>query len=197
MQAPEELKSIGCNSPHLAVVLGRLAPRWPTLEAAFEYAIARGGREECDFVREPDVSFNPRAARIPLILINDAQCREERVLAAATLATAAPDTSLEGVFDDELIALATLSHRPPQALLSSQPEGAASLIASALHLDRARHYHLAPGVSAERWEEFLALTEDHIQLAERCSRPLHILLSAWCERARRGRITRSKREGER
>ena len=81
---------IASYSPHLLGALERLPSpvNLPLLDEAFGWAMQVGGEKELDFTRDPEVSFNPRPARIPLILIKDASRFGTDLLAASILSTA-------------------------------------------------------------------------------------------------------------
>ncbi len=82
-------KLIRKHSPNLAGVVERLfdAKDLETIEVAFIKAIEQGGLEELDFTRESGVSYNPRPARIALILLNDAHIRDVEVITDAISGT--------------------------------------------------------------------------------------------------------------
>jgi hypothetical protein len=76
-------------SPHLNGVLNRSfdeAGR-QTIETCFNYSVSKSGTQELDFVREEGVSFNPRQARIGLLLINEADGLVADDIAAGILAS--------------------------------------------------------------------------------------------------------------
>jgi hypothetical protein len=75
------------KSPHLILTLDQLAKAGELDESlvtsiveAFNLAISFEGATEVGFSRDSEQSFNPRTARILLILLNDAKVREEEVL---------------------------------------------------------------------------------------------------------------------
>lgn len=79
-----------CSSPHLAMVLDQLAKAGEldellaeNLLMSFEAAVSRNGKVEIGFSREEGQSFNPRTARILLILLQDAGVRDENLLVLA------------------------------------------------------------------------------------------------------------------
>lgn len=190
MAPGQELNTIRIHSPHLSVVLERRSNSWHVLSESFRVAMEQGGRLEPDFEREAEASFNPRPARIALILLNDARVEDEQVLAAAVLAAAAmndPGLACASALPQEVSMLARAALQSPSGLLVGG-NTSASLIACAVHLDRARHRHLSKDSPAE-WHAFLTQTAEYVQLAESCSPPLHILLAAWLERASRARRT--------
>lgn len=66
------------ESPHLRNVLSRKFTQIPLeLDHAFSLAKEFGGNEELDFIREEGVSFNPRSARIVLILLQADETMQE------------------------------------------------------------------------------------------------------------------------
>jgi len=186
------------KSPHLAGVLHRLKQQKPhldidSLDEVFDYAIRNGGLEELDFCRDPEVSFNPRPARIALILVQDAGVSSTEVIAAGILASVWPsDNGAEELRESIALPVAELSresHCNPLELIerSSKNEvNFASIIATSLWLDRARHFHLSEKKNqALDAKEFLEQTESYIKLAESCSERLHTLLSSWFQRVER------------
>ena len=121
------------SSPHLAMVLDQLAKAGELDELArdkilvsFETAVSRNGKVEIGFSREEGQSFNPRAARILLILLQDAKIRDENLLLLAA----------------------------NQAGLGEEYQGYLDLaepviVSAAFLLDRLRHLHLEPQPSPE------------------------------------------------
>lgn len=183
-----ELPNISRHSPNLAGALRRAEVKdAQMLDQAFGFALEHGGLTELDFEREEDVSFNPRPARVALILLRDAHIKESEVLTAAMLATAHADLthfrSTLTAIPGRVCELAILAQAEPE-ILEEKASASAGKIAAALHLDRARHRHLARDPEKLlRWEEFIQLTEQFAALADRVSPELAVLLSAWHRRA--------------
>lgn len=121
------------SSPHLAVVLDQLAKLGQMdrlvvekVILSYEEAVARSGKVEIGFTREQGQSFNPRAARILLILLQDAQIRDENLL---ILAANQAGRGLEY--------RAYLEVEKPV------------IVSAAFLLDRLRHLHLEPVANPE------------------------------------------------
>jgi len=186
-----EFPNIAKFSPHLNGMLRRSGVRevdW--IDRAFAFSMDNGGWLELDFDREPGVSFNPRPARIGLILLNDAKVTDGVALTAGVLATAHADLELIRETLPELppsiAELAILAQAEPEQLEAMEDE-AAGTIAATLHLDRARHRHLVRDPEKLlQWEEFLHITDRYTALAERVCPRVAILLTAWYRRANPG-----------
>ena len=137
----------------------------PVVDAAFDFSIQHGGRTELDFFREPGVSYNPRPARVGLILLKVAGIKDSAILAAAMLATV-PEMLAEAreLFSEEVYGPAISAQLPPVELFGIHLDerqraeiGYAGSISVALWLDRARHLHLSSPVVAI-WRNFLEQT---------------------------------------
>lgn len=155
------------------------------VEHATLFALENGALTELDFERQPEVSFNPRPARIVLILLNDAGVRDSKTLAAAALATLEEPclNAAQTLFNQALCKLALSANLPPQQLLKENFEPSVALIALALWLDRARHLHLSPSIKdASFRNDFVDQTRLYIQLANKTSSALELLLEAWLKR---------------
>lgn len=90
---------IHIHSQHLAKTLQRLGDldesAW--LNEAFALVISSGALWERDFVRPHSASYNPRPARVALILIHDALEKRPEVLAAGMLCSLGSELfSIEG-----------------------------------------------------------------------------------------------------
>jgi len=114
------------SSPHLALVLDQLAKSGNLEESVvkdilgdFEQAINKDGAVEIGFTREVGQSFNPRAARILLILLKDARIRDVELLSLA-----ANRAGIGGNYDSYV--------RLEEPLV----------VTAAFLLDRLRHLHL-------------------------------------------------------
>ena len=141
------------------------------------------------FLVNPGVSYNPRPARIALILLKDVGVSDTTVIASAMLASVVKRDKLKRLETNlpcEVVELAVLAktENPTCAKTSSDKMlNAASLIAMATHLDRARQLHRAKRerrLSVER--EILEKTESYSKLASKLSPRLEVLLCAWKRR---------------
>ena len=208
---PTALNHLATRSPHLFGVTERIWPKdtgaLAIIALAFHWIIEREGESELDFEREPGVSFNPRPARVGLILINDAKVESAAQVASGILATAtAGDTittlsahAATELFPRNILELAQLAQLPTSALLDPLPAEAmpalaapAATIACAIFLDRARQLHRMTAESRiSTWEECFQISGNYLSLAERHSPPLYTLLKAW-ERRFRDRLQRQK-----
>lgn len=171
------------------------------VDSAFEFSLGFGGERELDFNRAPGVSFNPRPARIALILLNDAGLNDASTVAAAIVATAFDVVDSRYVarnaFPADVCHLAEMSTLNP-GFLRSRIEGdisrgsnsddvqenrAAGLICLSHRLDRCRHLHLMENTSErwvlQLWQEFLAEQREYIALAALISEPLREILQHW------------------
>jgi len=184
-----ELPNISKYSPHLAGVLKRAGmTQLMGLDEAFAFALEHGAWMELDFEREEGVPYNPRPARVALILINDAKTKDLSALTAGVLATAHPDLNLLreklSVLPSAVTELAILALSEPE-LLIEQRAPHAGIVACALHLDRARHRHLVRDPEKLlQWKSFVETTERYQALADKVSPELGLLLAAWLRRAR-------------
>lgn len=201
------------NSPHLRSVAERLRPRpdIALLDRVLNFTLANGGWEEVHFLRDPDTSYNPRPARVALILAIDAKRRSTAELAAAMLAAighgATENCSVrshseycplflpeqESLFA-ECDSLLTIAELQPQLLLAriestngANPEAdeilAGATIACAARLDLVRHFHQADAETRKSLEEsIVSETKDYLQIARHCSIPLANLLNHWLMR---------------
>lgn len=184
---------IAHSSPHFAAVVKRVFPdkdSFGMIERAFDWAMNWGGKYELDFERRPDASYNPRPARVGLILINDAAVLEAQIIAAGLLATVLEGRTMDlsnAAFDrllgHHIIHIAQLAVQSPQCLFDnpSTDYQQASLICLALRLDRLRHLHQAI-TKKHQWPNFVKDTEPFIELAAKRSAALQTLLTAWRER---------------
>ena len=180
-------------SPHLHSVAQRVFRDEPAalgiVELSFAHAVSYGGLAELDFEREDGVSFNPRPARVALILLSNAQVTDGEVVAAGILASSSPLEALKDLeVSERARVLAHAAHALPDEIaeLDLTIRAEVAVVALSLWLDRVRHLHQSPTAS-ERWDAMLALTDRYIHLASQTSAPLHTLLIAWRERAAHGR----------
>lgn len=146
-------------SPHLASVVTRLfdAQALEQIAPIFHWCIEQGGLDELDFGREEGASYNPRPARVALILINDAASRDLTSVGAAIIAAGLEGSAFEpdgSQFQQLAEARAELAARPLAELvkLSDEDICEAGTIACCLWLDRARHLHLSQGQDRALWE---------------------------------------------
>ena len=154
-------------SPHLYGVASRtLDEPIDKIGEALETAMKNAGAKEFDFEREEGVNYNPRPARVALILIKDAKVRSIKAIAAGILASVELPFEVESKEEKDIIAVANW-------------------------LDRARHLHLAEKGKIQEDSvldfqlEFLKETEEYLKLAKNCSKELFILLDAWKSRFER------------
>jgi hypothetical protein len=128
-------------SPHLEIVLKRhfRPEQLSDFKVILDFVAKNGGVKELHFERKEGVSFNPRFARVALILMQDAKCLDLNVLGAAVLACAESSNSdfdpvIESVADETRDKFLT-----PLEFVNSD----SILIGAALALDYARHLHLS------------------------------------------------------
>jgi len=89
------------ESPHLRNVLSRKFTQIPLeLDQAFNIAKDLGGNQELDFKREEGVSFNPRSARIVLILLEGNEAVETELIKNALLSSCIKEDS---TFPDDVV----------------------------------------------------------------------------------------------
>lgn len=128
-------------SPHLEIVLKRhfRLEELSGLKTILDFVAQNGGVKELDFERKEGVSFNPRFARVALILMQDAKCLDLNVLGAAVIACA---ESSDVDLDPEIVCVANETRDKflaPLEFVNSD----SILIGAALALDYARHLHLS------------------------------------------------------
>lgn len=178
------------SSPHLYHVLRRLFPAnlLPLFEHVFDFSCSNGGSLEVDFSRPDAASYNPRLARIPLIMLKEASVFDPAPIAASILATAEEPLkcfpSLDcGALSQEVRALVQsvpskaeniidISHRIFTKDVSDQ-EKLPIIIALSLWLDRFRHFHQAtPNHISSNKREILNAANSCNLIAERLDSPL-------------------------
>ncbi len=182
------------KSPHLFGVLGRTVDSHGVqlVSQAFEVSILHGGESELDIERREGVSFNPHPGRVGLILINDFQERSPEVIACGVLRTAKRplEVSVQKLFGEKVSHLLALSKLPAQELLANIEQSdyrSAAKVALALFLDRTRHLHQVEGYGKEGVRgEIFSQADCYIQVAERVSPAVSLLLQRWKQRAERG-----------
>ena len=120
-------------SPHLQLVLDQLADSGSlsvedkfVIEEFFIQSIQRSGREEIGFIRDLEQSYNPRVARVILILLKDAEVYKKDLLL-------------------EAITLAGEGNNYNGYLTASEP----LVISGVFLLDRLRHLHLESDVDPD------------------------------------------------
>jgi len=198
--------TISNKSPNLSGALRRFHTKGvrfdiATLDDVFDFAIRNGGLEELDYIRDPEVSFNPRPARIAMIVLQSAKLNSQEAVEAALLSSVWPsDKEIENPpesLSENVLEIAARARLPPLTLIGSAKKEAsnAEILACCLWLDRARHYHLAE-MSRDMLclDRFLQTTESYIELAQEVSAPLHTLLLMWLNRV--GTQLRRKRRGK-
>lgn len=154
------------NSPHLALTLDQLVksgeldePAAAKILMSFETALSQSAGLEIGFCREVGQSFNPRPARVLLILLKDAQVREANMLLQASQR-------------------AGLGENYPGYLNLEEP----LVVSAAFLLDRLRHLHL------EKNENFKEIYDACLKAGELLSREfpqLSILLEKGVVRMKR------------
>lgn len=175
------------DSPHLDGLLNRLMKKgslkhrdYQLIDRAFAISMQHSGKEEIDFIREDGVSFNPRPARAALILIKDAK-ETSAVSIAAIVIASVYETTEDLEFDSAVLDLVKESLKDTTKIQSKS----AALIACSLWLDRARHLHQIAEENREKvWPSFLEMHKNYLELANKHSSSLHILLDAWERRFR-------------
>lgn len=154
------------------------------LASAFRVALRFGGMNELDFVRSPEVNFNPRPARVAYILYNQCEVRSAPVLAAGVLAAVNENPS--SVFESEKLPSAILQLREnalqaPEALYTADSD--AQCIGVAVFLDRARHIHLSPKFSDDEFRlGFIAQMRRFHELSQHAKLPLEPYCAAWLKK---------------
>lgn len=184
------------KSPHLYGVLGRTldAQGVQLVSRAFEVSILHAGESELDIERREGVSFNPHPGRVGLILLNDFAERSPEVIACGVLATAKLplNLSVSELFGERVSRLLALTLAPTEELLENiaQPDyQAAAKVALALYIDRTRHLHQAEGHIGEGVRrEVFSQVDSYIQIAERLSPGVSMLIKRWKERAERAEL---------
>ena len=177
---------INTRSPHLASVINSLELDIELLDAVFQATMLAGGDDELDFIRQPSVSFNPRPARVALILIKNCSCHNEKIIAAGMLASVAEFEIASLQVEQESLKIALAAKEFLQNNLDAQLQTPVVQVALAAWLDRIRHIHLASeqnvdrlrAMSVERTRRFLPIATEHApQLAN--------LLKHWLSRSER------------
>lgn len=192
---PMEIRSF---SPHLAFALSRITLDGDEeiIRRALEISFASGGWHERDFTRKEGSSYNPRPARLALILLDVGE-RRTVVLAAAVLLPALLERAelLNELLDEpHLLDVANGGVlRDAASILRGESRerckhaSAAVRIAAAEQLDRARHLHLADGTRSRcpapaAVAEVLERTVTLIGMTESLEPRIHRLLAHWYAR---------------
>jgi hypothetical protein len=186
-------KFIQLHSPHLYGYLTRTYSEddLEYLTKAFKISIEHGGLRELDFEREPGVSYNPRPARIGIILLSECKVNDRQILATAFLASVLQyqPNAVETVRTafPELYDIALKSSFKPDKIERNSKSMPIHLISGVLAIDRARHLHLAKDISISTIQQFIKDLDIQIELAKTCSPRLEILLTSWKQRYERYR----------
>jgi hypothetical protein len=115
----------------------------------YKLAAQSGAQSEYPIHREPGVTFNPRPARILLLLLKEGRCSYGRLVSAAPLVTlpVASITSIKELIETPEGILARDAHISPD----SSPE--AATLALTLALDAIRHLHMTILSTEEQQEK--------------------------------------------
>ena len=160
-------RAIRAKSPHLAGSLEKiLTPaQCSELDEVWNYVVQAGGMAEIGFEREPGVSYNPRPARVGLILLSNFEVTEVHVIAAGFLSCVDDSVAYSGALAKDATKLAERSKHSIRELAAAPENDEVLLVALARHLDDVRHFHLRDGYReagfASERERFLQLTEEH------------------------------------
>ena len=159
----KHLRSLASYSPHLLLHLERIFSdeSLSKIEEVFAFFLHHGGLKELDFERPiGEVKYNPRPARIVLILIRDAGIRDLEMLrvaiAASCLELGEANSSILAVLDSREMELAQSVSLFQESWLKDAEMGVSKLISDrdqltvkpnqlllclAIFLDRIRHVH--------------------------------------------------------
>lgn len=113
------------------------------LAELFNYCCANGGKEEAEVIREPDASFNPRAARIAQLLIATTSEGSAVVLGAAFLASVDDRIRDSARHCNQSCAIAKSASAIMRSFSSHGAKGEDIAIAQASILDTVRHLHVS------------------------------------------------------
>ncbi len=167
------------RSPHLTFILKKkvAAGIFSTavsdgLYREFLAAIQARGAEEIGFLRPEGQSFNPRAARILLILLEDGDVQDAGTLSAA-------------------LEVAALGSGDSRYLERDAGDELPSICIGAFLLDRIRHLHLEDAVSDR--DLVLSRSRKVSELLRETAPKLSLFLEKGAERIERLRIGESKR----
>lgn len=182
------------SSQHLYQVLRRLFPAnlLPLFHHVYDFAYSNGGSLEVDFLRLEGTSYNPRPARIALIMLKEASVCDPVAIAASILITiqaplkCPPSLDLALDFADHLEDAKVLAHKATSYADNITPHSnqifakdisaqdkLTILIALSLWLDRFRHFHQAtPSHVSSHKREILNAANSCKLIAERLDSPL-------------------------
>ncbi len=189
------MNSIKQYSPHLSFVLARAFPQEALVlfDDAFDAAVKANGMVEEDFEREEGASFNPRPARIALILINDGKVREVNTIASGIIFPS--EQSIETNSNKHFSALPEkiLEVRNRARDLLQNPESykanesqAAATVVLASWLDRMRHLRIATApLPAKSRDDLLQRTEKILTQFGTANSGIAFLLEVWMKRTLR------------
>lgn len=157
----------------------------------FRYAVEElDGLLEKDFTRPSQASYNPRIARVPLILITDAKVEIPAAISAAILASLDPQPNVFPHLNlsPESCEILKLIQLPWNKMTSSLNDTLtiAATVKSAALLDRLRHLHLSP---QSEFAKLLEPLQEQAECATKLCKNHKILLepflSSWIERSKR------------
>ena len=186
------------HSGHLTSVAGTIFG--PEVTANFEKLFLKtlefGGLAEEDFDREPGASYNPRPARVALILIKDLKIAAADTIAAGILAAVSRSCTTESIElmtaeitnGKQVAQLAQDALLPlPQIEQLQEPlRTAAAAIAAAIFLDRMRHFHLTrTWRGASDRSGWLKQVEPYIRFSSQTAPLLTPFFQTWCDRFER------------
>jgi len=156
----EKLK-VWDTSPKFAGVLSRMFndSELQQIEKVYLNAVANGGAEELDFIREVGVSHNPRLARVGLIQLQEADILDCKLLLE--------NISYSGDSKDD-----------------SATKNPSELVSLFHWLDRARHAHLAEkSVKALLIDQLVVESKRAVETAQLKAPKLLNKVELWCRRA--------------
>ena len=179
------------HSPHLASVLNRYKIPTQLLDPIFDLAINLGGLDEQDFTRTEGSSYNPRPARLGLILVDNAKATNPLAIAVGMMACVGSDvgrfserlSDLAPNIRDQLLSLLNEASIPIASWAEESLGLEARTISLAVLLDRARHAHLSElAIRLELLEQIKTEMELGLRYAEDLEPKLWQLLKSWCDR---------------
>ena len=185
-------------SGHLTSVAGTVFGPEVTagIERLFLRTLEFGGLSEEDFEREPGVSYNPRPARVALILIKDLKIKSAETISAGILAAVAPGCAAELIKEltkdldnrEKIAELAQAALLPLVQIeqLNQSLRADAAAISAAIFLDRMRHFHLTRAWrdSSDR-SGWLKQVEPYIRFSSQTAPLLTPFFQTWCDRLER------------
>lgn len=184
MNTEARLESI---SPHLDATLRRVLSEDDVKEcrSIFEITILNHGLKELDFERDPETSYNPRVARIPLILIKESKRFSADSVKASILYSAGDslldDKAYRAIDNENIKHILSKSKLNIEKLCALSQDSQLSIeIALSGQLDRLRHLH-----QAQHPQRLIASEVIHneapywIKLAKQCNSLLFPLINHW------------------